>query len=37
MGQIYKNIDEYNSSKKEKKLIALADMIAYMICKKNLT
>ena len=36
MYDVYKNIDEYNSSKKRKVLIVLDDMIADLINNKKL-
>ena len=37
MDDIYKNIEEYNSNIKRKKLIVFDDMIADMVSNKNLT
>ena len=37
MGDIYKNIKEYNPNKKRKKLIAFDDMIADMLSNKKVT
>ena len=36
MGDIYKNIEEYNSNKKRKMLIVFRDMIADMLSNKKL-
>ena len=36
MNDIYKNIKEYNPSKKRKTLIIFDDMIANILSKKNL-
>ena len=36
MGDIYKNIEEYNSNKKRKMLIVFPDMIADMLSNKKL-
>ena len=37
MDDIYKNIEEYNPNKKQKRLIVIDDMIADMVSnKKNL-
>ena len=35
MDHIYENIEEYNSNKKRKMLIAFDDMIADMLMNKN--
>ena len=37
MGDIYKNIKEYNPNKKRKKLIVFDDMIADMLSNKKVT
>ena len=36
MGDIYKNIEEYNSNKKSKTLTVFDDVIADMVCNKKL-
>ena len=36
MGDIYKNIEEYNSNKKRKILIVFDDMIADMVSNRKL-
>ena len=36
MGDIYKNVEEYNPNKKQKILIVVDDMIADMLCNKKL-
>ena len=36
MGDIYKNIEEYNSNKKDKKMIDFNEMIGYMPSNKKL-
>ena len=36
MGDIYKNVEEYNPNKKRKTLIVFDDMIADMLCNKKL-
>ena len=35
MGDIYKNIEEYNPNKKGKILVVFDDMIAYMVSNKK--
>ena len=36
MDDVYKNIEEYNPNKKRKILIVFDDMIADMVCNKQL-
>ena len=36
MGDVYKNIEEYNPNRNCKILISLDDMIAYLLINKNL-
>ena len=36
MGDIYKNIEEYNSNKKDKTMIDFNEMIGYMPSNKKL-